>query len=165
MIYPVLITVDHDGKKIKPGGTVDLTSEQAAPLIRGGFIGSKVLNATAQEEPENTGTGTEPTNGPTNEPASELDRVIEAIGKIDPAKTELFTGSGKPKTEVFEGVEGIDFTVSAALRDDAVDGGQPQPGALRRESARRGAHLRELFEQLRQILLRHILRDIRGKGR
>ena len=126
MIYPVLITVDHDGKKIKPGGTVDLTSEQAAPLIRGGFIGSKVLNATAQEEPENTGTGTEPTNGPTNEPASELDRVIEAIGKIDPAKTELFTGSGKPKTEVFEGVEGIDFTVSAALRDEAWDQFQKQ---------------------------------------
>lgn len=122
MIYPVLITVDHDGKKIKPGGTVDLTSEQAAPLIRGGFIGSKELNATEQEEPENTGTGPEPTK----EPASELDRVIEAIGKIDPAKTDLFTGAGQPKTEAIEDVEGIDFPVSAALRNEAWDQFQKQ---------------------------------------
>ncbi|WP_417846995.1 hypothetical protein [Thalassospira povalilytica] len=118
MIYPVLITVDHDGKKIKPGGTVGLTSEQAAPLIRGGFIGSKELNATEQEEPENTGTGTEPTG--------ELDRVIEAIGKIDPAKTDLFTGAGQPKTEAIEDVEGIDFPVSAALRNEAWDQFQKQ---------------------------------------
>tara|TARA_R110000796_G_scaffold11478_2_gene38151 strand:- start:61888 stop:62274 length:387 start_codon:yes stop_codon:yes gene_type:complete len=125
MIYPVLITVDHDGKKIKPGGTVDLTSEQAAPLIRGGFIGSKPQNAPALDEPASSdaGAGTEPTSA---EPASELDRVIEAIGKIDPAKTDLFTGAGQPKTEAIEDVEGIDFPVSAALRNEAWDQFQKQ---------------------------------------
>lgn len=136
MIYPVLITVDHNGKKIKPGGTIDLSAEQAAPLIRGGFISSKVLNATEQEtpakaetggEPSGTDTGTEASGSNTGtEPVSELDRVIAAIGKIDPAKKELFTGSGKPKTEAFEGIEGIDFTVSAALRDQAWDQYQKQ---------------------------------------
>lgn len=109
MIYPVLIAVDHDGKKIKPGGTIELSVEKAAPLIRGGFIGPKVLNATEQETPAKADTG------------SELDRVIAAIGKIDLTNKELFTASGKPKTEAFEGIEGIDFPVSAALRDQAWD--------------------------------------------
>jgi phosphoglycolate phosphatase-like HAD superfamily hydrolase len=138
MEYPVLIAVDHDGKKYKPGGKVDMTAEQAAPLIRSGFIGAKsadteqtdfaavantavklqeTLQALASEQAGAEGEGEQP---------SPLDRVVEAIGKIDPAKTELFTGSGKPKTEAVEAVEGIDFPVSAALRDQAWDQFQKQ---------------------------------------
>lgn len=148
MIYSVLIAVDHNGKKIKPGGTIDLTAEQAAPLIRSGFIRSKGQHAAAQADftavaetavnlhgtlqalaakNEAAATaGKEEQETGTTQPATELDRVIAAIGKIDPAQKELFTGSGKPKTEAFEGIEGIDFTVSAALRDQAWDQYQKQ---------------------------------------
>lgn len=115
--YPVLIAVDHDGKKIKPGGTVDLTAEQAAPLIRTGFLGETVAEASHSEEPELTGDK----DATTNEPATEFDRVVAAIGSIDKDNKELWTGSGKPKTEAFDAIEAIDFPVSAALRDKAWD--------------------------------------------
>ncbi|HBS22701.1 MULTISPECIES: hypothetical protein [Thalassospira] len=115
--YPVLIAVDHDGKKYKPGGSVDLTDEQAAPLLRTGFLGKPTDNVIAQDtgspEPDNAGavTNTE----------SELDRLVAAIGTIDKDNKELWTGSGKPKTEAFHAIETIDFPVSAALRDKAWD--------------------------------------------
>ncbi|OSQ41667.1 hypothetical protein [Thalassospira sp. MCCC 1A01428] len=117
MEYPVLITVSHDGKTVKPGSMVDLTSEQAGPLIRGGFIGNKAPDATVQIDADFAPVD----NAAPDEPASELDRLIKAIGKLDSNKADLFTGSGKPKTEALQEVNGIDFTVSAALRDQAWD--------------------------------------------
>lgn len=115
--YRVQIAVEHDGKKYKPGGKVDMTAEQAAPLIRTGFLDETVAEDSHSEEPETTGNK----DATTNESASEFDRVVAAIGGIDKDNKELWTGSGKPKTEAIEAFEAIDFQVSAALRDKAWD--------------------------------------------
>jgi hypothetical protein len=115
MEYPVLIAVSHDGKTIKPGSMVDLTSEQAAPLIRGGFIDDKAPDATMHVDADPAPAD----SSAPNEPASEFERLVAAIGKLDPDNADLFTGSGKPKTEALQTIDGIDFTVSATLRDEA----------------------------------------------
>lgn len=130
MEYPVLITVSHDGKTAKPGSTVDMSVEAAAPLIHKGFLGAEVVDASA--EPDTTAATAIKLNqvlgGSKDEPApaTELDRLVAAIATLDLANADLFTGSGKPKTEALEDIEGIDFTVSAALRDEAWDQFQKQ---------------------------------------
>jgi len=115
--YPVLIAVDHDGKKYKPGGSVDLTDEQAAPLLRTGFLGEPAGDAAVQDN----GSTEQDNSGAMTSAESELDRLVAAIGSIDKDNKELWTGSGKPKTEAFDAIETIDFPVSAALRDKAWD--------------------------------------------
>jgi len=114
--YPVLIAVDHDGKKYKPGGMVKLTAEQAAPLVRTGFLGEPAGDKAAEPAAP-----TPETPDTAHEPASALERLVAAIDKLDPDKADLFTGSGKPKTETLQAFDGIDFTVTASLRDQAWD--------------------------------------------
>ena len=46
--HPVLDTLDHDRKRHLPGDTVELTEEQAAPLLALGVVGEA---AEAQDEP------------------------------------------------------------------------------------------------------------------
>ncbi|PKR55481.1 hypothetical protein [Thalassospira marina] len=106
MEYPVLIAVDHDGKKYKPGGMVNMTAEQAEPLLRTGFLGTPADDTTSETA---------------HEPASALECLVAAMGKLDPDNADLFTGSGKPKTETLQALDDIDFTVTAALRDQAWD--------------------------------------------
>ncbi len=51
--YPVLDTLDHNKKRYLPGTSVELTKEQAAPLILLKVIGeAEAEKAGAKESPE-----------------------------------------------------------------------------------------------------------------
>lgn len=108
--YPVLDSLRHNKKKYKQGDTVDLTADEAEPLLAIGVIGPLDSPADGEGGDKNEGG-----NNPPEDEGEKLKAIQDAIGALDKENEELWTNGGKPQVAAIEAVTG--WTVSAKERD------------------------------------------------
>ena len=105
-IYTVRLAVEHDNVRTEAGGTINLTDEDAAPL----------LEVNAIQDTGTTAQSLIPATAPTD-PALRLTAITEAISFIDVNNTDLWLKDGKPSTDAVIAVTG--WPITALERDEA----------------------------------------------
>lgn len=104
LFYIALSFFKYGGKYYKAGTLIELTLEDAKPLLELGVIELATDQAPIVEEQ-------------TTSEKVKLNAVVGAIANLSPYIDGHFTQSGKPKTEALEAI--VDFEVSAQMRDEA----------------------------------------------
>lgn len=113
LIYIVVSLLKFNGKYYYAGSEIELSEEEATPLLADGVIRTvDAAQAASQNEdglaPTDTGTGkTDADDGIT---------ILEAIAQLDENNTDHYTSKGQPKTDALSELMGRD--VSAAERDE-----------------------------------------------
>lgn len=110
MQYNVKEPLKHDGKDYAIGGTIDLTAEQAAPLLAIG---------TLEEAP-----AAQASTAPPEDDATRLAAIKDAILALDTADKSMWLNDGRPDTKAIAAVTG--WPVSAADRNAAWAELKPQ---------------------------------------
>ncbi len=98
MQVKALITIHHNGKEIKPNGTVDIKDEEAKSFIKRGFAIAVTKEAKVEETPSIT-----------------IDDIVEVIAELDPKKD--FGKNSKPNVDAIETL--LDVNITAEQRDKA----------------------------------------------
>lgn len=103
MKYKVKSAIRHDGKDYREGDLIPLSTEEAEALLEAGAI-EAAGDGKDDDAPDAGG----------DDPLAEIARAIRSLDRDNP---ELWTGSGKPRTDAIEAVIGRD--ISAGERDAA----------------------------------------------
>lgn len=108
--YIAKTKINFDLKDYLEGSTLELTDEQAAPLLSGGAV--ELGKGKVSDK-----------SGAPDDEAERLSAIKDAIGKLDKEKTEQWLKDGRPDAKAIEAITG--WPVKAADRDAAWDQVKP----------------------------------------